>query len=68
MSFDDVDRANMLAERERDAGVAAIQSKHSLEGREICIDCDEPIGLSRRVANPHATRCIDCQRELEAAR
>lgn len=34
----------------------------------ICIDCDAEIRYVRLLAYPTAKRCIDCQREHEAAR
>ena len=68
MSFDEADRANLLAEREREASIAAIQGLTAMKGRATCADCDEPIEPARRKANPAAVRCIACQRELEVKR
>lgn len=31
----------------------------------LCIDCEEPVSLKRLVSMPWASRCIDCQRQLE---
>ena len=33
----------------------------------ICTVCGAPIGFERLHAEPHAARCIDCQRRLEKA-
>ncbi len=68
MSLDEVDRANLLAEREREASIAAVQSLTTIKGRATCVDCDEPIEPARRKANPAAVRCIACQRDLEVKR
>jgi RNA polymerase-binding transcription factor DksA len=32
----------------------------------ICLECGRPISPERLAARPSATRCIDCQRALEA--
>jgi len=32
-----------------------------------CVDCDEPIGWPRLLAQPAAERCADCQRAFEQA-
>ncbi|MGG9999732.1 TraR/DksA C4-type zinc finger protein [Pseudovibrio ascidiaceicola] len=69
MSFDEVDQANMLAERERDASIAAVRKSQRVgSGRSSCIDCERAIEPARRAVNPAAVRCIGCQRELEQAR
>jgi RNA polymerase-binding protein DksA len=30
-----------------------------------CVDCEEPIAKGRLIAEPHATRCAECQERLE---
>ncbi|MEC8917795.1 MAG: TraR/DksA C4-type zinc finger protein [Pseudomonadota bacterium] len=37
------------------------QARERLPGTEFCIDCEEPIPAARRLALPHARRCIECQ-------
>ncbi len=63
---DDFDRVQELNDRHlSDALDAHFRKQATGAGREICIDCDEPIPLPRRQAAPHCTRCIDCQQLLE---
>ncbi|SDR07887.1 TraR/DksA C4-type zinc finger protein [Pseudovibrio sp. Tun.PSC04-5.I4] len=69
MSFDEVDRANILAERERDACIAAVRNSQRVgSGRATCLDCEGEIEPARRAVNQSAVRCIGCQRELEQTR
>lgn len=35
------------------------------QGSEICCDCAELIPELRRLANPQARRCIECQNDYE---
>ncbi len=64
-----VDDTLAAAEEQRDlaelrAVAAALQRLD--EGRYgDCEDCGAPIGAARLVAQPAATRCIDCQAALE---
>ncbi|QDY99078.1 TraR/DksA family transcriptional regulator [Nitratireductor mangrovi] len=52
--------ADRLAERERAAGIARVQSQLSgSSGRLVC-DCGETISEARRRAVPNTTKCIDC--------
>jgi phage/conjugal plasmid C-4 type zinc finger TraR family protein len=34
-------------------------------GRIVCAECGQPIPLARLVVLPEATRCRDCQEEIE---
>jgi DnaK suppressor protein len=37
----------------------------SINGRPICLDCDDEIPPARIAVNPNAVRCIDCQAKKE---
>ena len=43
----------------------ATEPVYIVEGKHICIDCDNPIGLARVSALPNAPRCIVCQTKKE---
>ena len=63
---DEIGRASDLAEMER--GIAVINHARRLvdPASPECVDCGMEIPLQRRVANPRACRCIECQRIQEA--
>lgn len=63
--MDDLDKAQVLSERERDAGIAGVQARIAGNGSDICVGCGDPIEPERRAAVPSARRCIDCQHQLE---
>jgi phage/conjugal plasmid C-4 type zinc finger TraR family protein len=51
----------------------ATQARDALERKAagqygICAECGQPIPKARLAARPHATLCIDCQREREGHR
>ena len=51
----------------------ATQARDALERKAagqygICAECGRPIPKARLAARPHATLCIDCQREREGHR
>lgn len=66
---DDLDRAEVLARRERDAGVARLQSTLRSLTQAVgvdpdcteCSDCGDDIGAKRKAAAPWTTRCVGCQ-------
>jgi len=43
----------------------ANRTRHEGIGREICIDCKDPIPEARRKAVPGCDRCVQCQGEFE---
>ncbi|EFO30949.1 DnaK suppressor protein [Roseibium sp. TrichSKD4] len=64
--FDDVDRANALAEREREAGIRHVTSgMETVSARTTCVDCGDPIPLRRRELVAGAVRCAPCQQDHE---
>jgi phage/conjugal plasmid C-4 type zinc finger TraR family protein len=73
---DDLDRANDLAARERDAGVARLQATLRSLTMAVggdpdateCSDCGDDIGAARKAVAPWATRCIACQQQFERGR
>jgi DnaK suppressor protein len=70
---DDGDRAQYLAEQQRQNALAARYEPPAdpqarlPDGTVVCWDCETPIPKARLAANPHAVRCIDCQRRVERA-
>lgn len=72
---DDIDKANVLAQRFTDSSVAAAMLKSKpeqvvgVDGQFPiinCVDCGEPIVEGRLMMGK--IRCIDCQRILELQR
>ncbi|PRA87937.1 molecular chaperone DnaK [Ochrobactrum sp. MYb29] len=57
--------ADMRAEQEREAGIAAARNQLKQTGTFDCIRCGEEIETERRAAMPSARRCLDCQTGLE---
>ncbi|ARQ59203.1 TraR/DksA family transcriptional regulator [Rhizobium sophoriradicis] len=64
----DFDRAEELAEKERQAGIRRLQAELQRDGRFDCQDCENEIEPARREAMPSATRCIACQARFERGR
>lgn len=61
---DIIDRANeRAAEILDDAFAAHFRNRPSHDGSDFCISCGEMIPPARRVANPFACRCVDCQND-----
>lgn len=59
------DAAEVLAELEREAGIAAASRSLKTMGSLECEDCPQLISRERRLAMPSAIRCVDCQRQFE---
>lgn len=64
--FDQIDRANELAEKEREFMLAKHKQKTTACSLTFCEDCDEPIPLARRQSVQGCTRCIECQAIFES--
>lgn len=60
--------ADMRAEQERDAGIAAVQRTLAQHGTGYCVRCGDNIEPERRAAMPSARRCVDCQTLIERER
>ncbi|MDE3933968.1 TraR/DksA family transcriptional regulator [Glaesserella parasuis] len=58
---DQIDRANELAEKEREFALAKLRNKPTAYSLTHCEDCDEPIPEARRQNVQGCTRCIECQ-------
>lgn len=68
--MDDVDRAQMREQENRQDALAAQQRRAHPddapeESARWCIDCGEPIPEARRLAVPGCSRCVDCQQFAE---
>ena len=69
------DIADLAQMREEEIRAQAIEQARRLmdqdggqrikNGRIICTDCGTPIPAGRLRARPGATRCVECQAELE---
>lgn len=62
---DQIDRANELAEQEREHALAKLRQKPTACSRLFCEDCDEPIPELRRNTVQGCTRCVECQQIFE---
>lgn len=62
---DQIDRANELAEQEREHALAKLRQKSTACSRLFCKDCDEPIPELRRQTVQGCTRCVECQQIFE---
>lgn len=62
---DQIDRANELAEKEREYMLAKYQQKPTAFSLTHCEDCDEPIPELRRKNVQGCTRCVECQTLFE---
>jgi phage/conjugal plasmid C-4 type zinc finger TraR family protein len=69
MAGDDIDQAQIQIEQTTAAAIASIVSRvRSGPGSTLCMECGDLIPARRRDLLPSATRCVDCQRDYEAAR
>ncbi|QSZ56879.1 MULTISPECIES: TraR/DksA C4-type zinc finger protein [Rhizobium/Agrobacterium group] len=59
------EQADMRAEQEREAGIAAASRTLRSPGTIQCEDCPNDIPRERRIALPSAIRCIQCQTRHE---
>lgn len=57
---DIIDDANKIAAVHLNAALSHIKTAKA-NGIADCIDCDDPIGVARKAAAPHAIRCVECQ-------
>jgi len=64
--MDDLDRAQILEQRQRDEALARMQSRlRTGPAQEQCSDCGEDIPEARRAALPGVIRCVYCQQIFE---
>jgi len=57
---DIIDDANKTAAVYLNAALSHIKTPADNDITD-CIDCDDPIGVARKSAAPHAVRCAECQ-------
>lgn len=62
---DEIDRANEIAEKERQREISKMRQTRHISLVEDCEDCGEPIPKARREAVPSTTLCVFCQELLE---
>lgn len=60
------EQAQALTEQITRAGIEQALQCHleaplELNGRRLCLNCDEELSLARLNANPNAVRCVECQ-------
>lgn len=64
--MDDGDRAKELADGFADDALKWRRTARApVHGTKYCIDCEEEIPPSRRLAHPGALRCVPCQGRAE---
>ena len=69
--MDDLDRASHIETWQRDMALAEFKRRHPqpkqimVNGKVVCMDCEEPICEKRLAGLPHAARCIDCQQDAD---
>lgn len=63
--YDQIDRANELAEKEREFMLVKHKQKTIAFSLTRCEDCDEPIPENRRKQVQGCTRCVECQTIFE---
>ncbi len=56
----DMELAEELVEREREASIASISAELNQPGTKNCGNCGGPIEPKRRAALPSARTCIEC--------
>ncbi|MBB4955573.1 phage/conjugal plasmid C-4 type zinc finger TraR family protein [Agrobacterium vitis] len=59
------EQAEAKVAQERDAKLAQARADLKKAGAPECVECGKVIPQARRSAYPSATRCIDCQTEVE---
>lgn len=59
--YDQIDRANELAEKMREVALTKHRQKQTACSLTHCEDCNEPIPEMRRKYVIGCTRCVDCQ-------
>ncbi|SIP88836.1 dksA/traR C4-type zinc finger [Rhizobium sp. RU35A] len=60
-----LDLAAERAEQEREAGVIAASDALRQRGTCECVDCGATISAARKRVYPAATRCLECQIDVE---
>ena len=65
MSERDFELADRRSEQEREAQIAAASRALKIAGFIHCKDCGCNISLARLRVYPSATRCFDCQADVE---
>lgn len=67
--MDDIDRAQEATDQFLNSVLGEHQRHRPTgPGLEECEDCNDPIPLRRREAQPGCTRCINCQHNFEIQR
>lgn len=63
---DEVDQAQVVEERERQAALAVVlRAASAEEGDGFCSGCGDAIDPDRLKAQPRAKRCVECQTARE---
>jgi phage/conjugal plasmid C-4 type zinc finger TraR family protein len=56
---DIIDDANKIAAVHLNAALSHIKTQ-AANSVTVCIDCGDAIGAARKLAAPHAMRCVEC--------
>lgn len=59
------EQAEERVQQERDAKLAEARADLKKAGASECMDCLQKIPTARRLAYPSATRCVECQTDIE---
>ena len=67
--MDDMDVAQEREQLDRELALQAMRSRLASDdagsGNGVCEGCGEEIDPRRLAAMPHASRCVECQQQLE---
>ncbi len=64
----DYEFADIRAEQEREAKIAAVRAELRRQGSTECSDCGCSIAVARLRVIPSASRCLECQETYEHER
>lgn len=64
--MDDIDRVQEIEQDAVAKKLADLSRQMATKARDIhCVECGDEIPEERRKSLPYATRCVDCQGQLE---
>lgn len=68
--MDQFDRAQQLEQLQRDQALTAARQQPKeqplvMNGKRVCVDCEDEIKAARLIHIPNAIRCVSCQVDFE---